>query len=106
MTDSDVEQAILDAKHLISIAVMANANSANSMTNRTLRVLAENSEKQDWQDILTAPKDESWILAYERDANEDYQFVVRWDGKDAWRDNVEFLRHYPSHWMLLPEPPK
>ena len=106
----DVEQAILDAKHLLGIA---DPNSANNMTNRTLKVLSEYAEKQDWQDISTAPKDGTAILLFDGDN----QYVARWEHPLAsfvWvyahvrtPHNIYYEQVYkPTHWQKLPESPK
>lgn len=67
----------------------------------------------DWQDILTAPRDGSRVLAWRKDW-EGPQFV-RWifnrrTGTKFWNDEIE-LDHYenekepPTHWIKLPSLP-
>lgn len=64
-----------------------------------------------WQDILTAPQDESDVLVYCSSTNE--MFVARKYGDDApdeWhyaaiREIGARVCCIPSHWAPLPEPP-
>jgi hypothetical protein len=62
----------------------------------------------EWQPIEIAPKDESWILVYDRETNG--QYVACWIGGDI----CDFVPHgwdcyghaiTATHWMPLPAPP-
>ncbi len=66
----------------------------------------------EWQDIATAPRNETMILAWEKDATCPY---ISWFWMGSWKtDSSEFNdsdRFYsswpkPTHWVPLPEPPK
>jgi hypothetical protein len=59
----------------------------------------------EWQDILTAPKDGTSILAAHCDAVFD-----AWWGGNAWVDGEtnewgDYITLSPTHWMPLPAPP-
>lgn len=60
-----------------------------------------------WQKIETAPTDEREMLLLEGS-----RVFIGYSMLGAWRDNAdcsECVRdqfHQPTHWMLLPEPPK
>lgn len=58
-----------------------------------------------WQDILTAPKDGTWILTWTRGIQKvDSPFlVVRWGGHD-WVDADVGSFYDPTYWKPL-EPP-
>lgn len=59
-----------------------------------------------WQDIETAPKDGTDVLAYQGWEGAHRILVMRWDEKGCWRTNVHsFVRFDPTHWQPLPEPP-
>jgi hypothetical protein len=73
-----------------------------------------------WQDIGTAPRDGTWILAYFNDSEIGYQFiaVVRHTfpngsggqyGDFVWETPESrcgyYAEHLATHWMPLPEPP-
>lgn len=70
----------------------------------------------EWQSIETAPKDGSWILAFDPNILQSEMepgglVLVRWmltDGPDGemwhWGDTLEMLS--PTHWMPTPAPPR
>jgi hypothetical protein len=75
----------------------------------------------DWQDISTAPKDGSWIIATDGDkvmplawtpgdpdSPDEYvgwcHGAIEWGGTLYDGFNEAFIT--PTHWMPLPEPPK
>ena len=81
----------------------------------------------EWQPIETAPKDGTWILLYDPTASSliytgcwDSKFDSKWvEEKDdfdyigAWTSYQvgsfgyeEYATLSPTHWMLLPKPPK
>lgn len=66
----------------------------------------------DWQDIASAPRDGTWILAINAETNPGRQHVVHYSTRHserypwvtdsapmAWIDGL-------THWMLLSPPPK
>ena len=61
----------------------------------------------DWQDISTAPKDGTWVLACR--AGTKISSAAYWDeDEETWLAlNEAFKRTWiPTHWMPLPDPPK
>lgn len=59
----------------------------------------------EWQSIETAPKDGTHILAWCDIGCK----IVHWIDGDGWSDGEVFLAAFdciPTHWMLLPAPPK
>lgn len=62
-----------------------------------------------WQPIETAPKDGSWLLGYDRDA-ETYggktHKVIRWKGGwwTQWSEHDGVCN--ATHWMPLPQSPR
>lgn len=74
----------------------------------------------EWQDISTAPKDGSIVLGFFPNmwvAGGDYadksrlwgMCAIRWDGYDedwGWHTLDADTLGKPTHWMLMPEPPK
>jgi hypothetical protein len=64
-----------------------------------------------WQSIITAPRDGSWILAY-WNKHQGSMFLLRYDvvrwieADSAWCDDDGNELNAPTHWMPLPDPPK
>ena len=63
----------------------------------------------EWQPIETAPKDGSWIMVYwDTMPLSWFPFVVFWD--EGWQQVNGDMRDlggvFPTHWMLIPEPPQ
>ena len=56
----------------------------------------------EWQPIVTAPKDEHWILLY--DKQEGVHIGRRFD-RDDW-EMIDGGLLEPTHWMPLPPPPR
>lgn len=62
----------------------------------------------EWQPIETAPKDRTAILVYCPESGIIYQ-VYRFEGEDRFRmynSGGRIVYQKPTHWMLLPDPPK
>ena len=68
----------------------------------------------DWQLIITAPKDGTFVLVFSPDDADQQPFIAQWrddddfpDGGAWWEDNEDAfpVDADPSHWMLLPAPP-
>jgi len=65
-----------------------------------------------WQTMDTAPKDGTFVLAYDIDSfypddPEESYWIVRWDDRNAvWRIMLDGQRAKPTHWMPRPAPPK
>ena len=63
------------------------------------------NRSNEWQPIETAPKDFNQLILY----CGEFICMGRWsEYYKEWEDDcgIERLRIQPSHWMLLPEPPK
>jgi hypothetical protein len=63
----------------------------------------------DWQPIETAPKDGSFVLAYNagsmfQDMVEETMWIVQFSG-GRWRIALDGQSAQPTHWMPLPAPP-
>lgn len=56
-----------------------------------------------WQPIESAPRD-AVILLFEPHEAGGFCFVGWWS-VDLWRNTIDHLKQYPTHWMPLPEPP-
>ncbi len=66
------------------------------------------SDKTQWQPIETAPRDQSWILAYysgELDELQSNRCVVRFSDGD-WRSDEGVAILPPTAWTPLPEAPQ
>lgn len=72
----------------------------------------------EWKDIGSAPKDGTYIVAFERRSHQDLTRIVSWREDDtakkfAWLDDSydDWSLHWssvpmdPTHWMPLPPPP-
>jgi hypothetical protein len=67
----------------------------------------------EWQDIRTAPKDGSFIIAAKESVfpafevtRFPYPLKQRWNGKKWEADDGHVYAPQPTHWQPLPEPPK
>lgn len=58
----------------------------------------------EWQDIKTAPKDETSILTYCRGCISVRYWGEGDDDEMAWQPRIRGC--FPTHWMPLPAPPK
>ena len=64
-----------------------------------------------WQDISTAPKDGTPIIALRVGQDARMASIIYWDGPSAeWagrngEDERRIVKAQPTHWMPLPEPP-
>lgn len=60
----------------------------------------------EWKKIESAPKDGSFVVGLE----DDVPCIIRWEvghiSDGYWEDDNYHARHYITHWMPLPEPPK
>jgi hypothetical protein len=56
-----------------------------------------------WQPIETAPKDGTSIIVCEKQRLS--MWIASWQGKDEWRDNVEWHPLEPVVWLSLPPLP-
>jgi hypothetical protein len=68
--------------------------------------IAELTKALEWQPIETAPKDEKWVLVWERYINTKYHpaEVARYrDGK--WRNSANKIVDVVTHWMPIPGSP-
>ncbi len=66
-------------------------------------LLSVSPQENGWQDISTAPKDGTQILAFD----EGLILVTQWvelEGVDGWWDSGK-IDPPPTHWMPLPAPP-
>ncbi len=63
----------------------------------------------EWQQIETAPKDGTWILAINSDSNGGRPHVVHFSEKHGkkfpWTTGAGAVARM-THWMPLPEPPE
>jgi hypothetical protein len=66
----------------------------------------------EWQPIVTAPMDGTWVMLYEPCAEFPTKDFTHWlamwsETERMWmdQDDAQVVRA-PTHWMPLPEPPK
>lgn len=65
-----------------------------------------------WQPIETAPKDGTYVLAWQKESETPYvaQFIMnKWiTDSDNFNDPNRYFTSFckPTYWMPLPEPPK
>jgi hypothetical protein len=60
-----------------------------------------------WQDIETAPKDGTFILAFGNGvAIHNCHYIAEWSEGDGWICSYSDVDVTPSHWMPLPNPPE
>ena len=60
-----------------------------------------------WQDIATAPKDGTFILAFGNGvAIHNCHYIAEWSEGDGWICSYSDVDVTPSHWMPLPTPPE
>ena len=65
-----------------------------------------NETGQDWQPIVTAPKDGTNILIWDKTWHKQ-PYVATWQTADLyWLEVGTGLTLSPTHWMPLPAPPK
>ena len=56
-----------------------------------------------WMPIETAPKDDAEILVWD----DGFVWIAHWEARDGfWSLLGDGITVDPTHWMLLPEPPK
>ncbi len=70
--------------------------------NARLKELKELAERE-WQPIETAPMHQELLVYCAGDWVEVAHLEGGSDGLECWGGGI---RHYPSHWMTLPAPPK
>lgn len=68
------------------------------------------ASETDWQDIETAPRDGTWILANTAGTHPHTHApfvpdVIQWLG-GRWDNGFDRSVYRPTHWMPLPAPPK
>lgn len=57
-----------------------------------------------WKTIETAPKDGTNILGYDKPM---IRMIKWWNNGESWVvSDTSGLPFYPTHWMILPKPPK
>jgi len=60
-----------------------------------------------WQDIATAPKDGTFILAFGNGvAIHNCHYIAEWSEGDGWICSYSDVDVTPSHWLPLPTPPE
>ena len=64
-----------------------------------------------WQDISTAPKDGTRIIAMRNERGRAAPSFIYWDYEDGWcgmtaEDEKRVALYKPTNWMPLPPPPK
>lgn len=77
-------------------------------------IASEIVKKNQWRDISTAPKNGTRILAYFKNRDKERspigQAVIWWKDGDwcmaKYHGNSIYIGYVPTHWQLLPEPPK